>query len=374
MESGNASMGPLPFGSGRGALMGKLPLRADASMGPLPFGSGRVDSCRRSRTGTPASMGPLPFGSGRCPSDGPRPHAVSRLQWGRSLSEAEGARSASLERARAWRFNGAAPFRKRKGRQAREVPHSPPRAASMGPLPFGSGRWPCRSPGSSRRCKLQWGRSLSEAEGRVRDRGAEDRIRCFNGAAPFRKRKGRGTPDRGCEPRSRFNGAAPFRKRKEGREDALAVRRFDRASMGPLPFGSGRIGEIEFRNMAPGLLQWGRSLSEAEGSADVEQSVAVRSASMGPLPFGSGRGPAIELPSHLSERFNGAAPFRKRKEPFRTEAALAAHAASMGPLPFGSGRASGRHRDLRHVARASMGPLPFGSGRSRSRIVCGRSV
>ena len=111
------------------------------------------------------------------------------------------------------------------------------------------------------------------------------------------------------------------------------------ASMGPQPFGCGRLvascrrrsevcfnGAATFRlrkvwggctNWPNGLpLQWGRNLSVAEGLQSLPTLVKISIASMGPQPFGCGRDVARVAPFH-------------------------AKFASMGPQPFGCGRRNG---------------------------------
>ena len=60
-------------------------------------------------------------------------------------------------------------------------------------------------------------------------------------------------------------------------------------------------------------LQWGRNLSVAEGTKQVETLFGAV-ASMGPQPFGCGRTVSAQRASPPSPRFNGAATFRLRKE------------------------------------------------------------
>ena len=110
-----------------------------------------------------------------------------QLQWGRDLSVAEGPPACRATTAGAISFNGAATFRSRKGRRGRH--------------------------GVGRVEPLQWGRDLSVAEG----------------ALPP------GMPAAALS----FNGAATFRSRKV-RAKGLAME-IHCASMGPRPFGRGRI-------------------------------------------------------------------------------------------------------------------------------------
>ena len=134
--------------------------------------------------------------------------------------------------------------------------------ASMGPQPFGCGRMtvPQCAQGRSRSfngaatfrlrkasipdsiadlaTRLQWGRNLSVAEGACHSL-PRSRTWCFNGAATFRLRKGQ-VLDRGGRRIPASMGPQPFGC---GRL-AIRARLYDRpdaASMGPQPFGCGRI-------------------------------------------------------------------------------------------------------------------------------------
>ena len=180
-------------------------------------------------------MGPQPFGCGRALKPLPR-----TLLGG---------------------FNGAATFRLRKARPGRRPPIRGT-AASMGPQPFGCGRdeyvwhkvnWAPGFNGAAtfrlrkgvggrglqrRPCSLQWGRNLSVAEGP-----------CI--LEPY-------------QGRWRFNGAATFRLRKADPSGGLI--RHTSASMGPQPFGCGRIMLDSTSSWTSRMLQWGRNLSVAEGA------------------------------------------------------------------------------------------------------------
>ena len=280
-----ASMGPRPFGRGRRtgaaaianscsrfngaatfrsrkAALDARPARANAraSMGPRPFGRGRFRPLPAAPAVLRASMGPRPFGRGR-PGAGCGRRPGAGLQWGRDLSVAEG----GPERARHRSINqlqwgrdlsvaegGARPlmklptFQLQWGRDlsVAEGGSRGPRdtrgrnRASMGPRPFGRGRRLTaisrRLPGSrfngaatfrSRKdlgggdpghdgLGLQWGRDLSVAEG-AQNCPLYRLSSCFNGAATFRSRKA------GWGPRCGQGGC--------------------RASMGPRPFGRGRL-------------------------------------------------------------------------------------------------------------------------------------
>ena len=85
--------------------------------------------------------------------------------------------------------------------------------------------------------------------------------RPFNGAATFRLRKaefGRAV----FRATGSFNGAATFRLRKGLGPAVLSVQ--DVPSMGPQPFGCGRIRAL-YPPVGNACLQWGRNLSVAEG-------------------------------------------------------------------------------------------------------------
>ena len=206
-------------------------------------------------------------------------------------------------------FNGAATFRLRKeaAGSARRVD----RPASMGPQPFGCGRardlahvgaWPPASMGPQ---PFGCGRG-GGARGGTKARPS------FNGAATFRLRKGTTFGPR-AGATSCFNGAATFRLRKEtavegalgtawtlqwGRNLSVAEGQAESrltggaplASMGPQPFGCGRV-VVDLADTVAELLQWGRNLSVAEGSRS-----SFRRATQPPS-------------------FNGAATFRLRKVP-----------------------------------------------------------
>ena len=100
-------------------------------------------------------------------------------------------------------------------------------------------------------------------KGGVAARRARGRA-CFNGAATFRSRKGRGPLTWQTKWQS-FNGAATFRSRKSPAQ-AWQGGAVGRASMGPRPFGRGRLSKM-LPVRLPAQLQWGRDLSVAEGCA-----------------------------------------------------------------------------------------------------------
>ena len=178
----------------------------------------------------------------------------------------------------------------------------------MGPQPFGCGRLVSKSTPDTDEM-LQWGRNLSVAEGIVRR---------AQGNIPVLLQWGRNlSVAEGCL----------------------------------LPSWSARLPK----------LQWGRNLSVAEGVLYCRGQTPGPVASMGPQPFGCGR-IDMHMPSLAkSIRFNGAATFRLRKGRLAPTAPHRTYA-SMGPQPFGCGR-SRQHARPRAKIPASMGPQPFGCGR-----------
>ena len=226
-------------------------------------------------------MGPQPFGCGRL--------------------KAQIAKASDLIS-----FNGAATFRLRKERRRRRPPRLRRLLQWGRNLSVAEGSNPILMRGVG--LLLQWGRNLSVAEGR---QTTEER--CRDRLLQWGRNLSVAEGTYGELKHSRtvsFNGAATFRLRKAQR--GRRRRREGGASMGPQPFGCGR------------------------------------------LPYRGDK-------KRAGASFNGAATFRLRK-------ALPAppnpivEKASMGPQPFGCGRAA--QRDLRLGRRiASMGPQPFGCGR-----------
>ena len=277
-------------------------------MGPRPFGRGR-DKANIGKFGHRcASMGPRPFGRGRLVY-AEAATTAPKLQWGRDLSVAEGGRAATWpvsvfsfngaatfrsrkgqRQRRAWQnascFNGAATFRSRKARPRRHAASGRQRA-SMGPRPFGRGRSPLRGGTPKVTGALQWGRDLSVAEGAYCDIFLCGHLHASMGPRPFGRGRhlaaiwryaaivalqwGRdlsvaeGSSSSSCTDASScgFNGAATFRSRKADKSRTL-VQRFRNASMGPRPFGRGRV----FLELLVN---------------------PIAEASMGPRPFGRGR-------------------------------------------------------------------------------------
>ena len=207
-----------------------------------------------------ASMGPRPFGRGRGGAV-PAPDGASVLQWGRDLSAAEGRRRRRRRRrvasasmgprpfgrgrlaptgGRAWKcvcFNGAATFRPRKA----IVEFYP---MSLFASFNGAATFRPRKVGITKTIEqmtkgLQWGRDLSAAEGSPR-------------------------PTEPPAPAPASMGPRPFGR---GRPVHCPDWHWDRhASMGPRPFGRGRLAATQDGG-SDYQLQWGRDLSAAEGSA-----------------------------------------------------------------------------------------------------------
>ena len=203
---------------------------------------------------------------------------------------------------------------------------------------------------------LQWGRNLSVAEG---FHNAFQLAFCqsFNGAATFRLRKAE--PIR--RPRRRpaaSMGPQPFGcGRLKGHAAAWTQ---CAASMGPQPFGCGRRlltrlrpqGRDRFNGAATFRLRKGprrgstrRRRPSFNGAATFRlRKAAGQAAHELILPLQWGRNLSVaegrfkDYRAHSIPRFNGAATFRLRKGQRRPPACRRRHAASMGPQPFGCGR------------------------------------
>ena len=257
---------------------------------------------------------------------------VEALQWGRSLSAAECSRCHRWRRSGCPRFNGAAAFRLRNGRNDAGGSLLD-LLASMGPQPFGCGMDVMTRAVPFWIFLLQWGRSLSAAEWRSPPAGCSRNGICFNGAAAFRLR----------------NGHLAFW------EDSGYP-----ASMGPQPFGCGMLGHnpqaLACRSASMGPQPFGCGMNGVR-----DQVLIALRASMGPQPFGCGMGGVLEFRRILVARFNGAAAFRLRN-------VCLFFAAGTMQKSF-NGAAAFRLRNVRPASgglwrgdRASMGPQPFGCG------------
>ena len=182
--------------------------------------------------------------------------------------------------------------------------------------------------------KLQWGRDLSVAEGRPGPVERQPGRAASMGPRPFGRGRLAPAAMQG-HTRARFNGAATFRSRKANGLSTL------------IPLA---------------LLQWGRDLSVAEGRGLAAGARRQFVASMGPRPFGRGRFEASDSRKDTSSLQWGRDLSVAEGRPRRRRSALRGRRASMGPRPFGRGR---RLAGLGGGARraASMGPRPFGRGR-----------
>ncbi len=187
--------------------------------------------------------------------------------------------------------------------------------------------------------ELQWSRSLIRGGNRPHSlRSAPRPVRASMEPLPFRERKPRGDAADGKKRSSRFNGAAPFRERKgwvSRLTDACA------ASMEPLPFESGRIAHDFLRSVVSVCDRFNGAAPFRErkgGRAWLADDDAAAASMEPPL----SRAEMAERASHNlvspAPCFNGAAPFRERKDPQRRLPSVTHAVASMEPLPFESGR------------------------------------
>ena len=290
-----ASMGPPPFGDGKGRWPPSPTSSASRFNGATAFR--RWKARTRAQRGHRhhlhrASMGPPPFGDGKG-------------RWPPSPTS-----SAS-------RFNGATAFRRWKARTRAQRGHRHHlHRASMGPPPFGDGkgRWP-PSPTSSA-SRFNGATAFRRWKARTRaQRGHRHHLhRASMGPPPFGDGKGDGPLRQRPLHRasmghrlsamessnasatrpppssaSRFNGATP--SAMERGDGPLRQRPLHRASMGPPPFGDGKL-ERE-RNEATAIiciaLQWGHRLSAMERGDGPLRQRPLHRASMGPPPFGDGK-------------------------------------------------------------------------------------
>ena len=157
------------------------------------------------------------------------------------------------------RFNGATAFRRWKVCRREGVRHS--LSCFNGATAFR--RW--KAAGGASRFSAQTGFNGATAFRRWKDglwsfgHGLEV---SFNGATAFRRWKAIG-PQRRPSPPAGFNGATAFRRWKGVKEFTdfwIAIT----ASMGPPPFGDGKLSEAKKPNDDNCLLQWGHRLSAME--------------------------------------------------------------------------------------------------------------
>ena len=183
-------MGPRPFGRGRASTTAPSTRPAKLQWGrDLSVAEGRGPT-EKSPQKRGASMGPRPFGRGRLITTRRAPEPCHGFNGAATFRSRKDVGAIRLATQKVLGFNGAATFRSRKGRR---VPQGGKRkgSASMGPRPFGRGRYTLnqwrvamskasmgprpfgrgRPPGgykhSELRMKLQWGRDLSVAEGPI---------------------------------------------------------------------------------------------------------------------------------------------------------------------------------------------------------------
>ena len=190
------------------------------------------------------------------------------------------------------------------------------------------------STSSRQRHGLQWGRDLSVAEGRYRFARSLHGSAASMGPRPFGR--GRLAPSlTEWKSQKSFNGAATFRSRKE--PGLATTGMLPGCFNGAATFRSRKGNGLPARKARHLPLQWGRDLSVAEG-----------------------RGwSAWSAPLVVS--FNGAATFRSRKG-LGGGLEVRRGLASMGPRPFGRGRRRKKSKRC-GIWTASMGPRPFGRGR-----------
>ncbi len=252
----------------------------------------------------------------------------------------------------------------------------------MGPPPFGGGKLVLMR-GYTRPSALQWGRRLSAVESSCSCEGIPDRLR-FNGAAAFRRWKGAHGDGTRWQLVDASMGPPPFGGGKIEFRDSWAWE--IQASMGPPPFGGGKSPagdsprQLSAASMGPppfgggknssrvsvpsnSSLQWGRRLSAVERAEQGLKGEVQSIASMGPPPFGGGKARGRLRWCRGMASFNGAAAFRRWKVDKIRQTVRAYDHASMGPPPFGGGKAADA-ASVQTARPASMGPPPFGGGKS----------
>ncbi len=135
---------------------------------------------------------------------------------------------------------------------------------------------------------------------------------------------------------TRFNGATAFRRWKAYDQGGTAT------------------GDVK--------LQWGHRLSAMESGSESRFSSGSGDASMGPPPFGDGKIEPWRTPPSRLAGFNGATAFRRWKANLILEQSPRTYKLQWGHRLSAMERRSLGHRPgHRHVA--SMGPPPFGDGK-----------
>ncbi len=326
----DASMEPLPQGSGNGKAAEPKVKREQASMEPLPQGSGNELAAHTWAARAPASMEPLPQGSGNAGS-------------ARTAAAAPGC------------FNGATP----------------------------SGEWKLvDSAGNSFPITaLQWSHSLRGVETTIAPQRRSISV-SLQWSHSLRGVETTLYPSFGV-------GWAVLQwshslRGVETDELDVPLAQGICASMEPLPQGSGNasarwyilyaLNELQWSHSLRGVetrstprswksrsrLQWSHSLRGVETSAGWPDARRRLGASMEPLPQGSGNAAAFVLPPRSVSGFNGATPSGEWKLAVNM-APPPAPTASMEPLPQGSGN-DHSVADRGPLLAASMEPLPQGSG------------
>ena len=158
---------------------------------------------------------------------------------------------------------------------------------------------------------------------------------CFNGAAAWWPRKGRGSCDSG-RPASCFNGAAAWWPRKASWPANISPSR--PSFNGAAAWWPRKAARATPTACTGGRLQWGRGLVAAEGSYGDGRLRALANASMGPRLGGRGRFAGIGAYLAGVARFNGAAAWWPRKGGRRVPVRPRLPIASMGPRLGGRGR------------------------------------
>ena len=180
-------------------------------------------------------MGPPPFGDGKV-TNGVGIYTLPALQWGHRLSAMErpaGARQQQNPAVLQWGHRLSA-----MERVAGTVYVCPKDAT------------------------LQWGHRLSAMERQSRWLNGRPQWACFNGATAFRRWKAEPNSP-GAAPAPCFNGATAFRRWKVGWHMTALIRASE-ASMGPPPFGDGKLALHHSVCECGKALQWGHRLSAME--------------------------------------------------------------------------------------------------------------